>query len=344
MRTQAFLFVCLAACASTPSTQTAPATATPTATATAPDVALTDALAKVAAASDGTVAVSVRHLRTGAHASIHGDVALPLMSVFKLPLTIVALDMVDHGELRLDQTVPISDRELRPSHSPIADAWKRGERAPRLEPMLRSVIQDSDNTVGDKLVTFEGGGPAIVARLESLGVHGVHIEEQEIEIAGRLECAGTARPADGWTSDAIGACPKADPDVQRAAVAREIAHAPNAATTDALVDMLAALDTGAILRPTSRAWLHDALAGTHTGAHRLRAQLPEGTRVEHKTGSAGVVAGVDVATNDVGIVTLPNGDRFAIAVLVSGSTRSDDAIEATIAALAKASWDRFVHE
>jgi hypothetical protein len=49
--------------------------------------------------------------------------------------------------------------------------------------------------------------------------------------------------------------------------------------------------------------------------------------------------GMSVAVNDVGIVTMPGGRRFAIAVMESGSRASFEAQEDTIARLARSAWD-----
>ena len=49
-----------------------------------------------------------------------------------------------------------------------------------------------------------------------------------------------------------------------------------------------------------------------TGHSRLKGQLPAGTPVAHKTGT---LAGV---SDDVGVVTLPNGHHLAIAVFAKG--------------------------
>lgn len=261
---------------------------------------------------NGRLSVTVLHFGTGRRISIAGDVRMPMMSVFKLPLAVVALTMVEEGKLSLDRKIPIAEDELRRGVSPIAEEWDRGVHEVTLETMLVRVIQDSDNTAGDKLVTLEGGGPAITAKLRALGIRGIDIAEQEIEIFRRLNAGGTAQ--------------------------HEMFEAPNAASTDALVDLMAALERGSILQDKSRAWLRETLAGTKTGPKRLKGQLPEGTRVEHKTGTGGDVDGVGIATNDIGIVTLPDGQRFAIAVLTSG-TKGD--AEDVIARVARTTWDAF---
>jgi len=305
------------------------------------DAVLETLLQGVVAEHDGTVGVSVLHLGTGARASVHGNSRLPMMSVFKLPLAVVALTRIQQGSLRFEQQVPITEPELRPGVSPIAEAWEKGERSPTLETILRRTLQDSDNTGGDKLVSLLGGGPAITTGLRTFGLLGIDVAEQEIEIFARVHCPGDTAPAQGWTFPAIRACPDQAPAVHLAAARREIDSSPNAATADSLVAMLAMLETDKILTSTHRTWLKDTLAGTTTGPARLKGKLPAATRVEHKTGTGETIQGLTIATNDVGVVTLPNGERFAIAVLTAGSRRDVAGREGVIAALARVAWDRF---
>jgi beta-lactamase class A len=304
------------------------------------DSELETRLAAVSSRIDGLVAVSVRCLPSGARASIHGSERLPMMSVFKLPLAVVALSLVEEGRMGLDNAVPIAASELRPGISPIAKDWERGEHAPKLGTLLERVLIDSDNTAGDKLVTLEGGGAAVTRRLRELGMAGIDIAEQEIEINARLRCPGRTPPAEGWTFPAIDACPAAPASVLLAAAEHEVRSAPNGATSDALVEMLARLDRGDVLTSRSRAWLWDTLARTQTGSHRLKALLPAGARVEHRTGTGDTVEGVNVATNDVGVLTTPRGERIAIAVLVAGSRADEQARERVIAELGRTAFAR----
>jgi len=303
-------------------------------------VRLQTALTTIAKENAGTIAVSVTHLSTGAHASINGSARLPMMSVFKLPLAIVTLAAIDDGKRTLDEVVPISEHEIRSTFSPIADAWKKGDKSPTLRTILERVIQDSDNTAGDKLVTLNGGGAAVTAKLRSMGIEGVDIAEEEIDIAGRIECT-SPRPPEGWSESTLGACTKTSPEARLEAAKRECDHAPNGATPDALVAMLTKLDRGEILSKASRAFLLQLLEGTRTGLHRIKAELPPGTRVGHKTGT-GSDADVEIATNDVGIVWLPDGSRFAIAIMSSRNHGKLAAHEAVIAKTARAAWDAFV--
>ena len=292
------------------------------------------------AAADGTIAATVIHLPSGARASVHGDLRLPLMSVFKLPLALVTLHEIDAGRRHLDDVVALTASELRPGVSPVAQAWQRGDKAPRLEVLLSTVLLDSDNTSGDKLVTLGGGGAALTERLRTMGIHDVWIAEQEIEIDARIDCPGVAAPAAGWTPAAIGRC-RPTRDAVEAAVRHEISAAPNTSSTDALAALLVAIDGGSLLSAATQRWLIDALSATRTGPGRLRAGVPAGTRVAHRTGTGVTRNGVNVATNDIGLIWLPDGSRLAIAVLTAGRGDDDAARDATIAAIAHTAYAAF---
>ena len=49
--------------------------------------------------------------------------------------------------------------------------------------------------------------------------------------------------------------------------------------------------------------------------------------------------GITSATNDIGIITLPNGTHLAVAVFVSDSSADEATRESVIARIAKAAWD-----
>ncbi len=296
-------------------------------------------LEALAARSGGTVAVTVVHLPTGRRASVNGGTRMPMMSVFKLPLALATLAAVDDGTRALGEPVPLRADELRHTYSVVAERWAKGETAPTLETLVREAVQTSDNTAGEKLVLLNGGGPAITARLRGMGLAGVDVAEQEIEIFARTECPGAPRPAGGWTPATFAACPRASRAKQVAALRHEAAAPPNGATSDALAALLVKLARGEVLSERSRAWLLTTLEGTTTGARRIRAGLPPGTRLAHKTGTGDTIGGVNLATNDIGLVTLPDGSRFALAVLTSGVPGTDADREALIARVARTVYE-----
>jgi beta-lactamase class A len=63
----------------------------------------------------------------------------------------------------------------------------------------------------------------------------------------------------------------------------------------------------------------------------------------HKTGSSATVSGLTPATNDVGLINLPDGRRLAIAVFVTDSTADDATRDAVIAHIAAAAYQAAIN-
>ena len=211
-----------------------------------------------------------------------------MQSVYKVAIDFAVLRRVDSGRLDLDRNVRIERADFPPSgvYSPIRDRRPEGGFEMRLEDLLRAAILDSDGTACDVLLKLVS--PAEVTRdLRSLGVSGMVVATTEAEMA-------------------------RGPRVQYR----------NWATPDSTLDLLAALPAGRGLEASSRSKLLGWMAETPIGLHRLKGALPEGTAVAHKTGTSGTRAGRTAATNDAGIVTLPDGRHLLIAVYVSDSPAS----------------------
>lgn len=68
-----------------------------------------------------------------------------------------------------------------------------------------------------------------------------------------------------------------------------------------------------------------------------------GITVAHKTGYSGINdQGLTYATNDVGIVVLPNGNHMIISVFVSMSKEQEAVNDRMIAELARAAFDFWI--
>ena len=110
-----------------------------------------------------------------------------------------------------------------------------------------------------------------------------------------------------------------------------LADRRDVATPTAMVSLLYKLDSGNVLSAESRAVLFKLMSRCKTGTRRIRALLPEGTRVEDKTGT------LDGITNDVGFITMPDGHRIALAVFARGGRNRQPGI----AKAARAIYDGF---
>jgi len=260
----------------------------------------------IAGAARGKVSVACGLPDSSLNCDLDPHAHPPMQSVFKLPLAVTALHLVEEGKLSLDQPLRFlpSDRILPHTHSPLQDNYPEGNVDVPLRELLRLAISESDNVAAD-IVLRSVGGPAIVNEyMGSLGVQGFHLEDDEkglgrdvaVQYRNWFEPAGAVELLRRISDDSP----------------------------------LTAEHTRMLLR-----WMQDA----SSGAERIKGKLPAGTIVMHKTGSSGARDGVAFATNDVGLITLPDGRRLAIAIFVTDSKADEDTRDAVIARIAKAAYD-----
>ena len=113
---------------------------------------------QIAQAARGRVGAAAVVLETGQSASIRGGGRFPMQSVYKLPIGMAVLDLVDRGTLRLDRKVAVRKADLVPPalHSPIRDEHPQGVEMSVRE-LLRFAVAESDGTASDVLLRLAGG-------------------------------------------------------------------------------------------------------------------------------------------------------------------------------------------
>ena len=275
-------------------------------------------------AHPGLLAVGVRSLPDGLTWMGNAVAPLPLQSVFKAPLAAACLDRVDQGRMRLNTTVRVPITDLSPPGSPINEAFN-GPEPPahltlRIADLIALMVQRSDNTAADTMLELIGGPDALNAWLASHQISGMRIDRSERvlqqDIAGMPPFRSEWRTENAWHA-ARDSVPAAD---RESAMRAYLADVRDTTTIGAALDFLTRLDQGALLSATSTTLLLRLMTNSTTGTGRLLAGLPRGTRLAHKTGTASTDLGLTPATNDIGIATLPNGRRFAVAAFLVGST------------------------
>ena len=112
---------------------------------------------------------------------------------------------------------------------------------------------------------------------------------------------------------------------------RDLWDRRDSSTPMAMVQLLSKLYKAELVKPESRNYLLDVMARCKTGKNRMRALLPSGTPVEHKTGTLNGYA------SDVGFITLPDGRRIAVAMFARGGLNRPR----TLAESARAIYDGF---
>ncbi|MGC4054243.1 MAG: class A beta-lactamase [Paludibaculum sp.] len=258
--------------------------------------------------TEGKIGMAAEVVETGARLDFHHSDRFPMQSVYKFPIAMAVLQQVDQGKLRLDQQVRVEKSDLigGRQRSPIRDMHPDGGFSMSLKQLMRYAVSESDGSASDVLLRVIGGPSIVQAMLKGLGIQGIKVVDTEKSLGG-------------------------DNQIQYR----------NWAQPEAMVRLLKCLQQGKGLSKPSRALLLHWMTATETGLKRLKGNLPAGTEVAHKTGTSNTVNGVTAATNDVGLITLPDGHHLAIAVFVMDSPLSQDTRERAIAAFARLAWNRF---
>jgi beta-lactamase class A len=267
---------------------------------------LQEQLTAIAAEARGTVAVACSLPGSRLNCDLNPHSHPPMQSVFKLPLAMTALHLVERGSLRLTEPVRFraSDRILPRTYSPLQERHSEAEVDLPLRDFLQMAVSLSDNAAAD-VVLRTVGGPAVVDRyVRALGVRGFHLEDNEA----RLHRDLAAQYRNWW--EPAGA-----------------------------VELLRRLSERSPLTTEHTALLLGWMEETPRGTPRIKGRLPAGTRVMHKAGTSGTDDGVAHATNDIGLITLPDGRRLAIAVFVTDSKADEATREGVIARIARAAYD-----
>lgn len=99
----------------------------------------------------------------------------------------------------------------------------------------------------------------------------------------------------------------------------------NTGTPIAAVRLLEMFYQHSLFEQRYKSLLINALVNTETGAEKLKGLLPAEAIVAHKTGSSDrTTEGVKIADNDLGVVFLPDGRKYYIAVFVTESRENDE--------------------
>lgn len=271
--------------------------------------------ARFATLTDGTVGIAVRDLSTGETLAYNGDTLFPMASTYKVAVTGKILSLLDAGTLSLDERLPRLGRPL-----PVRT-------------LIEMSLIQSDNEATDALVARAGGPQAVQGWVQAVGIKGLRIDSNTAQLLARAKVAGS------------GFGDEAGMEVGFSARDRDARDMPNigftqdprdTATPRAMDDLLAAIRLGKGLSPQSTALMLSVMERCKTGKARLRAMLPPGTPIAHKTGTLNGLG------NDAGIITLPDGRMFAITVFVMKDYRGHESRDRIMAEAARAAYDYFL--
>ncbi len=253
-----------------------------------------------------TVGVSI-YGSNGEHIlSINGDTRLPMQSVFKYHLAVATLHQVDQGRWSLEDKITITPEDLDNGlWSPIRKKYPKGAKL-TLSEVIKYTVAVSDNVGCDILIRMLGGPEVIEKYFHESGITNIAIKYDEETMQKVWE-----RQYENWTT----------------------ANAANRALSQFHKN------SSQLLTSDSHQFLWDVMKSSKTGQKTIKAGVPEGTVVAHKTGHSGKNdIGMTAAQNDIGVVFLPDGSIYYLSILVSDSLEIPEVNRKIISDISKLAW------
>ena len=269
--------------------------------------ALRQQIQEIIKPAKGIVGVALLNIESNDTLNINGNARLVMQSVMKFPIALNVLHLVDTGKLSLSQIVHFTRRDLSKTNTTMRQKYPDGKGDISIRELLSLMISESDNDACDILLKRIGGPNIVQAYMLRLGLRGITVRTTEADMAM------------AWEMQYLNWCKPKEMAV-----------------------LLEQFYQGKILAKNTTDLLLKMMTGSTTGPNRIKGLLPAGTVVAHKTGSSATDAqGLTPATNDVGIITLPNGKHLVLTVFVCNSTADEQTRDGIIAKIGKAAYGSF---
>lgn len=203
-------------------------------------------------------------------------------STFKMYLAAATLLRIEAGEERLDRQIRITEADMV-SHAPVTQPAIGGTLS--VEMLMKAIVEVSDNPAANLLLKALGGLEAMRAFYRGIGDDSTRVDRFEPEMNRLDGDKDTITPH------------------QSAANIRRLLLDDRTPLSEPLKDKLLG-------------WMF----ASPTGVGRIKAGVPAGWRVAHKTGTGGYGP-----TNDIGVLYPPTGAPITLAVYYHGVRASSDA-------------------
>ncbi|WP_121118699.1 serine hydrolase [Croceibacterium ferulae] len=262
-------------------------------------------IANMADGGRGRIGLFAVDLASGEEIAVLGDQRFPMASTSKIAIAATFMEGVERGRWSLSSEFPLMlPVASRPFSSAVAPV-RAGEHLSARQ-LIELMITRSSNPATDALLKAVGGPAAVNDWVHRAGIREFNLSR---DIATLVRDDGEIDPA-------------ASIDTR------------DSATPRAMVELLAGLHQGRWLSDSSRQVILGAMERCRTGTRRMRALLPTGVTVAHKTGTLNNTA------SDIGFIKAPDGRTIAVAIYVTGQG-GRPARDAKIANLARAIYDGY---
>ncbi len=298
-----------------------PALPAPRAPETEAEKQLDQTIRQLGESLEGDVGIAVRDLASGWTAHFGGDDYRPQQSVSKLWVAITVLDQVDRGKLDLSEEVTLERDDLTVFYQPVRTLILRNDGyTTTLGDLLERAIVRSDNTANDFLLRRAGGPEAVRRTLARLGLGGIRFGPGEQEL--QSEIAGLEwKPEYSIGPAFINARAEVPLEERRTAFKDYLTEPMDGAKPVGIVHALGKLEKGQLLSSSSTRHLLKLMTRSATGERRLSGGVPANWSIAHKTGTGQILEGTQAGYNDIGLISAPDGQSYAVAVLIGQTSR-----------------------
>lgn len=124
-------------------------------------------LATASSSFPGKAGIWVKHLTTGETAGVRDGELFNSASVIKIPVMVMAFEMAERGELKLDERITIRKEDIRGGSGVFR--YHDAGLQPTLRDVLLQMIITSDNTATDLSIARVGGVARVNAWLKEKG-------------------------------------------------------------------------------------------------------------------------------------------------------------------------------
>ena len=265
-----------------------------------PPVLETIDLSALEARGGGRLGFAIHDVDAGRFLRWRADERFVYCSTFKAYLAAATLLRVQSGQERLDRAIPITRADMI-SHAPVTEPAIGASLT--VEALMKGTVEVSDNPAANILIREMGGLDALRGFYRGIGDDDTRVDRLEPEM-NRL-----------------------DGDKDTITPARSV------------LNLFRLFVIGDVLNVENQDRLLKWMVDTPTGPNRIKAGVPAGWRVAHKTGTGGYGP-----VNDIGLLYPPTGRPLVIAAYFHGTRESsDERREAVIADATRIALEQLGH-
>lgn len=226
-------------------------------------------------------------------ALLNNNVRYPLMSVFKFHVAVAVLHKMASQHKTLSDSLLIEPKDIRENtYSPLREVVPRGKNFKlSFSTLLYYNIALSDNNACDILINYVGSINNIQNLMNRIGLTHLNLTQTESAMHENL---------------------------------MNCYH--NWSTPLSMAQCLNKVYEGNILNDKYKQFLFNTMLTTATGLDKIKAGLPAGTPVAHKTGSSDrLPSGIMIGDNDAAIILPHSKNRYYLVVFIKNSRESTQA-------------------